>query len=236
MAVTYSFDHAHLNAVDVEAAASFYERVFDARRIRTFEANGVTFAQLEMGGVRLTITSRPYAHSGRGNAVDHFALSVPDLDEAIADLRAKGVEFRAGERGRSTSATGRARRAASGMPSSTRPTTWPSRFYRWKRRHDAAHVRRSRDGWRPATLAASHRPRVVIPLHKYRWRAKGAGRLGARASCPQGPGGQDARAPRTSVRQLHVVRDHGRHGPYRSAAVSSNRPYSSRGAPSSGRA
>ncbi len=99
MAVTYSFDHAHLNAVDVEAAASFYERVFDARRIRTFEANGVTFAQLEMGGVRLTITSRPYAHSGRGNAVDHFALSVPDLDEAIADLRAKGVEFRAGETG-----------------------------------------------------------------------------------------------------------------------------------------
>ena len=31
--------------------------------------------------------------SGRGNAVDHFALYVPDLHAAIADLRDKGVEF-----------------------------------------------------------------------------------------------------------------------------------------------
>lgn len=99
MAISYHLDHVHLNAVDVEEAASFYERVFGMRRIRTFDANGVTFAQLDMGGVRLTITSRPYAHSGRGNAVDHFALSVPDLDEAIADLRAKGVEVRPGETG-----------------------------------------------------------------------------------------------------------------------------------------
>jgi catechol 2,3-dioxygenase-like lactoylglutathione lyase family enzyme len=99
MAVSYGFDHVHLNAVDVEAAAAFYERVFGMRRIRTFEANGVTFAQLDAGGVRITITSRPYQHSGRGNAVDHFALYVPDLDEALADLRAKGVEFRTNETG-----------------------------------------------------------------------------------------------------------------------------------------
>ncbi len=99
MAVSYSFDHVHLNAADVEAAASFYERVFGMRRIRTFDANGVTFAQLDAGGVRVTITSRPYEHSGRGNAVDHFALHVPDLDEAVADLRAKGVEFRPNETG-----------------------------------------------------------------------------------------------------------------------------------------
>ncbi len=103
MAISYHLDHVHLNAVDVEAAASFYERVFGMRRIRTFEGNGVTFAQLDMGGVRLTITNRPYAHSGRGNAVDHFALSVPDLDAALADLRAKGVEVRSGETGTLTS-------------------------------------------------------------------------------------------------------------------------------------
>ncbi len=99
MAIEYGFDHVHLNATDVEAAASFYEEVFGMRRIRTFEANGVTFAQIDAGGVRLVITSRPYAHSGRGNAVDHFALYVSDLDAALADLRAKGVPFRPNETG-----------------------------------------------------------------------------------------------------------------------------------------
>jgi catechol 2,3-dioxygenase-like lactoylglutathione lyase family enzyme len=93
VAVTYGFDHVHLNAPDVESTAAFYERVFGMRRIRTFEANGITFVHLDAWGVRVTITSRAPRASGRGNAVDHFALHVPDLHAAIADLRAKGVEI-----------------------------------------------------------------------------------------------------------------------------------------------
>lgn len=95
----YLLDHVHLNSADVEAAADFYEHVFAMRRLHTFEANGVTFVQLDAGGVRLIITSRPYAHSDRGNAVDHFALTVDDLDAALADLRAKGVTVRPNETG-----------------------------------------------------------------------------------------------------------------------------------------
>jgi catechol 2,3-dioxygenase-like lactoylglutathione lyase family enzyme len=95
VAVSYGLDHVHLNGPDVEATASFYERVFGMRRIRKFEANGITFVQLDLGGVRLTITSRTPRATGRGNAVDHFALYVPDLQEALADLRAKGVEMAA---------------------------------------------------------------------------------------------------------------------------------------------
>ena len=93
MAVTYTMDHVHLNGPDVEETASFYERMFGMRRIRTFEANGLIFVQLDAGGARVTITSRTPAASGRGNAVDHFALYVDDLDAAREDLRAKGVEF-----------------------------------------------------------------------------------------------------------------------------------------------
>lgn len=96
MAVTYSFDHVHLNAPDVEATAAFYERVFGLRRIRSFEANGMTFVHLDAGGVRITLTSRPPATSQRPAAVDHFGLYVSDLDAAIADLQAKGVEFISG--------------------------------------------------------------------------------------------------------------------------------------------
>ncbi len=93
MAVTYTMDHIHLNGPDVEETAGFYERMFGMRRIRKFEANGLTFVQLDGGGVRVTITSRTPVADGRGNAVDHFALYVDDLDAAREDLRAKGVEF-----------------------------------------------------------------------------------------------------------------------------------------------
>lgn len=96
MAVTYTLDHVHLNAPDVESTSAFYERVFGMRRIRTFEALGMTYVQLDAGGARVTITSREPKATGRGNAVDHFALYVDDLQEAIADLCAKGVEFQAG--------------------------------------------------------------------------------------------------------------------------------------------
>ncbi len=91
MAVTYNLDHIHLNGPDVEATAAFYERVFGMRRIRKFDGFGMTFIQLDLSGVRLTITSREPLATGRFNAVDHFALQVPDLQAAIADLRAKGV-------------------------------------------------------------------------------------------------------------------------------------------------
>lgn len=93
MAVTYGLDHVHINGPDVEATAAFYERVFGLRRIRAFRANDINFVQLDLFGTRLTITSRVPLATGRGNATDHFALNVPDLAEALADLRAKGVEF-----------------------------------------------------------------------------------------------------------------------------------------------
>jgi len=93
MAVSYTMDHVHLNGPDVEETASFYERMFGLRRIRTFDANGLTFVQLDAGGARITITSRTPVADGRGNAVDHFALYVHDLDAAREDLRAKGAAF-----------------------------------------------------------------------------------------------------------------------------------------------
>lgn len=93
MSVSYSLDHVHLNGPDPEASAAFYERVFGLRRIRSFEANNITFVQLDLWGVRLTITSRVPLASGRFNATDHFAVNVPDFKEAIADLKARGVEF-----------------------------------------------------------------------------------------------------------------------------------------------
>ncbi len=99
MAVSYSFDHVHLNTPDVETAAAFYERVFGMRRLRTFEARNMTFVQLDAGGVRVTITSRTPVTNERPAAVDHFAMYVENLDEAIADLQAKGVQF-ATERGK----------------------------------------------------------------------------------------------------------------------------------------
>jgi len=93
VAVSYRLDHIHLNGPDPETSAAFYERVFGLRRIRSFTVNGLTFVQLDLSGVRLTITSREPVARGRGNATDHFAVQVPNLAEAVEDLRAKGVQF-----------------------------------------------------------------------------------------------------------------------------------------------
>ncbi len=102
MSLSVSFDHIQLNARDVEATASFYERVFGMRRIRASEADGIPFVHLDADGVRLSINGQPPRAVGQGNGVDHIALRVSDLDEAMVRLRAMGVEL-LGEAGRSGS-------------------------------------------------------------------------------------------------------------------------------------
>ena len=91
MAVSYGLDHIHLNASDLEATVSFYERLFGMRRIRSWEAGGLTTLQLDAGGARLNITAQPPDASQGVCAVDHFALFVSDLDGALHDLQGHGV-------------------------------------------------------------------------------------------------------------------------------------------------
>ena len=70
---------------DVEATASFYENVLG----RAPDARGDGTAHFDLGGVIVFIHE-----AERAREEDHIAFSVPDLQAACDDLRAKGIEVR----------------------------------------------------------------------------------------------------------------------------------------------
>lgn len=70
-----------LHAQDVGRASAFYQEHFGAREIATFDPPGFAFLDLE--GVRLLLSAQAPASA--------IYLSVEDVEETVARLRATGV-------------------------------------------------------------------------------------------------------------------------------------------------
>ncbi len=94
----FTYDHIHLRSPDPEATASYYERMFGAEVIRTMQG-GKPRIDLKLGGANIFIA--PVA-SGDGvnpppvtpyQGLDHFGLTVKDIDAVAAEIKAKGVQF-----------------------------------------------------------------------------------------------------------------------------------------------
>ena len=94
----FTYDHIHLRSPDPEATARYYERMFGAEVIRTMQG-GKPRIDLKLGGANIFIA--PVA-SGDGvnpppvtpyQGLDHFGLTVKDIDAVAAEIKAKGVEF-----------------------------------------------------------------------------------------------------------------------------------------------
>jgi lactoylglutathione lyase len=96
--MTFTFDHMHIRSPDAEATAAWFQRVFGAEVIRTTQ-QGQPRIDLKLGGANIFI-----APAGPGTGVnpnpanpyqglDHFGLTVKDIDKVVADLKAKGVTF-----------------------------------------------------------------------------------------------------------------------------------------------
>ncbi len=94
----YGFDHVHLRSRDLDATAAFYERMFGAEVSRSTLPNGTPRVEMKIGGFTVLIgaatdpktqdaPSSPYL------GMEHFGLSVDDLDAAAAELKAKGAVF-----------------------------------------------------------------------------------------------------------------------------------------------
>ncbi len=90
--LTYTHDHIHLYSADPGAAAQFYREMFNGELIRT---HGDGRVDLRVGGQSLFISPVGDASEARSEpgALHHFALAVPNLDQAARELRAKGVAF-----------------------------------------------------------------------------------------------------------------------------------------------
>ena len=97
----YWFDHVHLFTPDALKTAQFYETMFNAERVSTAElADGRIRVELDINGSRVLITERTAQPEsappppGAGYGLGHFGLRTDNLEAAVAELKAKGVEFR----------------------------------------------------------------------------------------------------------------------------------------------
>ena len=85
---SYTFQHIHHEAADVQTAVSFYQRVFDATADEAFERGGATWVPVHFGDVQVTVTDREFSGMdlGRYQGLDHFALTSDDFDGTMARL------------------------------------------------------------------------------------------------------------------------------------------------------
>jgi catechol 2,3-dioxygenase-like lactoylglutathione lyase family enzyme len=93
MPVVVTWDHVHLRSPDPEATASWLQDVLGGEIVRApgridviLGGAKVFIAPLEPGAV-----NPPPAHPHQG--LDHFGLTVKDIDAVAAEIKAKGVEL-----------------------------------------------------------------------------------------------------------------------------------------------
>ena len=95
---TITWDHIHLRTADPEATVTWFEKMLGAEIIRS-TVNGKPRIDMKLGGANIFIA--PVAAGEKVNpapqvpyqGLDHFGLLVSDIDEIVADLKKKGVQF-----------------------------------------------------------------------------------------------------------------------------------------------
>lgn len=94
----YTWEHIHLRSPDPETTARWYQDMLGAEVIRTPQADGSTRIDLDLTGQKIFIAKAdPAATSPSPQTpymgLDHFGLTVENIDAAVAELKGKGVPF-----------------------------------------------------------------------------------------------------------------------------------------------
>jgi len=102
MPVFKRIDHIELLTAEPQRIVDFYTRVLEFRersrdRIPSTPLGPLDLIYLELGGTTVEVmhfpeAQRPLAPAGQGLGYRTIALEVSDMDEALAHLRAKGIE------------------------------------------------------------------------------------------------------------------------------------------------
>ncbi|MFC1954722.1 VOC family protein [Chloroflexota bacterium] len=88
----YWLDHIHLMSPDPVKTAGFYEKMFGATLVTARdEGDGKAMAKLDLKGITLLISQRTGDDAKLG--LDHFGIETDKLEEAVAAMKADGVEF-----------------------------------------------------------------------------------------------------------------------------------------------
>ncbi|MEX0762662.1 MAG: VOC family protein [Dehalococcoidia bacterium] len=98
---SFRFHHIHLNTTNYEEAVDFYTRIMAGTIDHTGEWNGRRTAAIDLGGIRLLISDKAYPFveipdqtpDGPHFGLEHFCLTVPDLDAAVTSLKSRGAKF-----------------------------------------------------------------------------------------------------------------------------------------------
>ena len=98
---SYWYDHVHLISPDPVKTAEFYEKMFNAKRVSVGELGaGRVSVELDLNGSRVLLMSRgvpPETAPGSAETdcgLEHFGIRTDNLEAAVADLKAKGVQFK----------------------------------------------------------------------------------------------------------------------------------------------
>ena len=94
----FTWEHIHLRSPDPEATALWYQDKLGADVIRTPQANGMTRIDINLSGQKVFIAQ---AEPGKAAdaptspymGLDHFGMTVDNIQSAVAELKSKGVTF-----------------------------------------------------------------------------------------------------------------------------------------------
>jgi lactoylglutathione lyase len=94
----YIWEHIHLKSPDPAATAQWYEDKLGADIIRTPLPDGSTRYDLDLTGQKIFIARSDPASTGASPqtpymGLEHFGLTVENIDAAVAELKGKGVAF-----------------------------------------------------------------------------------------------------------------------------------------------
>ena len=97
----YWYEHVHLISPDPLKTAQFYEGMFNAKRVGVSELGaGRVSVELDLNGSRVLIksgnvkTETAPGSSEPAHGLEHFGVRTDNLEAAVAELKAKGVQFK----------------------------------------------------------------------------------------------------------------------------------------------
>ncbi|HVZ10554.1 VOC family protein [Rhodopila sp.] len=104
---TFSFDHVHIRAHDPDGMGRFFETMFGAEVRRGTYPPGTLYpgqmrVLIQAGGQKILVApAHPHDPMTPAPAfpyygIEHIGFTVPDLDAAIVELRAKGADVAIG--------------------------------------------------------------------------------------------------------------------------------------------
>tara|TARA_B110000014_G_C20060640_1_gene552326 strand:- start:472 stop:858 length:387 start_codon:yes stop_codon:yes gene_type:complete len=95
----FGYDHLHFRSEDPHAAREFWEKMFGAKVVQERKLGGAPSFNMELNGMNFIVSGRAEGEnpikttSDPRYGLDHFGLSVDNMDEAQKELSTKGAEW-----------------------------------------------------------------------------------------------------------------------------------------------